>query len=403
MIGLTSRNKSMNNETQQQDTEAKSAQDPRSPQITDTSNNNRTVLSRRILRSLIALTVTVILLLLGALVALIAVPAIKAGPVIPHCQNGGGLSDTPGCVDKPKYEQGIVFVDFNDDVSAPQAIAILKTVGLTSTRDHKLGPNDNPDIYPPGATLFVLSSQVDKVLADFKANQEVAKVIDQGDATSYAAGTPESERRHQYYVVFKNDMNRTQARQIASKEGLTDRQFSYEEGLYYPVSTNVPDGRENEYITKLSKLKGVKRAYRMMQDRPLVCLPSVATIDTPNGEMPVKYLRVGDKVWTEDLQGRRIATTIVKTSRRLVRYQHHMVHIVLSDGRQLTVSASHPTINGRPLGALETGQQLDGGTVTTITVIPYEEHYTYDLLPEGVTGYYWADNILIGSTLANKQ
>jgi hypothetical protein len=37
-----------------------------------------------------------------------------------------------------------------------------------------------------------------------------------------------------------------------------------------------------------------------------------------------------------------------------------------------------------------------------VELFPYDHPATYDLLPSGATGFYWADGILIGSTLANK-
>ena len=42
---------------------------------------------------------------------------------------------------------------------------------------------------------------------------------------------------------------------------------------------------------------------------------------------------------------------------------------------------------------------LDHSIVKTAELVPYGQAYTYDLLPSGVTGFYWANGILLGSTI----
>jgi len=65
----------------------------------------------------------------------------------------------------------------------------------------------------------------------------------------------------------------------------------------------------------------------------------------------------------------------------------------------LSVSPGHPTADGRRVGDLETGDLLDGARLVGLEVVPYAHSATYDLLPSGDTGLYWADGILLGSTL----
>ena len=77
-----------------------------------------------------------------------------------------------------------------------------------------------------------------------------------------------------------------------------------------------------------------------------------------------------------------------------------MVHILLNDGRELWASAGHPTADGRRLGDLKVGDLLDGARVTLAERIPYNGIATYDILPSGGTGFYWANGILLSSTLA---
>ena len=48
---------------------------------------------------------------------------------------------------------------------------------------------------------------------------------------------------------------------------------------------------------------------------------------------------------------------------------------------------------------LKVGDTLDGARVTLIERQPYAGTRTYDLLPSGDTGFYWANGILVGSSL----
>ncbi|MGZ9164729.1 MAG: Hint domain-containing protein [Anaerolineales bacterium] len=130
-----------------------------------------------------------------------------------------------------------------------------------------------------------------------------------------------------------------------------------------------------------------------------ICLAGGTWIDTPEGLVAVDELRVGSPVWTMNASGERVPATILKTIRVAVPARYHMVHVVLSDGRELWVSPGHPTADGRRLGDLKVGDFLDGARITLLEHLTYEGSATYDLLPSGDTGFYWADGILMGSTL----
>jgi hypothetical protein len=77
-----------------------------------------------------------------------------------------------------------------------------------------------------------------------------------------------------------------------------------------------------------------------------------------------------------------------------------MVHLRLAYGRELLASPGHRTADGRPLGTLALGDELDGSRITLWELVPYGGSHTYDLLPAGPTGAYWANGILLSSTLA---
>jgi len=129
------------------------------------------------------------------------------------------------------------------------------------------------------------------------------------------------------------------------------------------------------------------------------CLAARTLIETPTGAVPVEALREGDAVWTADASGARVLATVLRTQRVPVPASHEMVHIVMLDGRELWGSPGHPTADGRTLGSLSVGDTLDGVRVTEAVRGPYGQLATYDLLPSGSTGTYWANGILIGTTM----
>jgi Hint domain-containing protein len=131
-----------------------------------------------------------------------------------------------------------------------------------------------------------------------------------------------------------------------------------------------------------------------------ICLASGTRIDTPEGPVAVEDLRAGATVWTMNASGQRVPATILETARVEVPTNHQMVHVVLNDRRELWASPGHPTAEGQALGDLKIGDFLDGARVTLLERLTYEGFATYDLLPSGDTGFYWADGILVGSTLS---
>ena len=128
------------------------------------------------------------------------------------------------------------------------------------------------------------------------------------------------------------------------------------------------------------------------------CLAGSTLIDTPAGKVAAKDVRTGMTVWTTDSALNRIAGVVIGTSKVPVS-NHSVVHLVLSDGRDVHVSAGHPTADGRTVGDLKSGDAYDGAAVMSAEQVAYDEEATYDLLPSGDVGHYWADGILLGSTL----
>lgn len=132
-----------------------------------------------------------------------------------------------------------------------------------------------------------------------------------------------------------------------------------------------------------------------------ICLAAATLISTPNGDVRVTDVEAGMLVWTAGVDGTRIAAPVVEVGSMPVPASHRMVHLVLADGRELLASPGHRTADGRQLGSLATGDSLDGSTIVRWDLVPYAGGRTYDLLPAGGTGSYWANGILLSSTLSH--
>ncbi len=131
------------------------------------------------------------------------------------------------------------------------------------------------------------------------------------------------------------------------------------------------------------------------------CLPPQTLIATPHGSIPIRDIAVGDTIWTLNKEGSRIAVSVVYKNVAAVK-AHRLAFFVLEDGRILYVSPMHPGVDGIPLGELQIGEELDGSKIIKKETVNYKGTETQDILPEGKTGFYWANGILIGSTLSEK-
>lgn len=142
-----------------------------------------------------------------------------------------------------------------------------------------------------------------------------------------------------------------------------------------------------------------------------ICLAKRTLIDTPQGAIPVEDLQKGMPVWTITVSGKRVVGVVVEKSKTPVPPGHKMVDLVLSDGRTLLVSPGHPTIDGRIVGNLVVGDVYDNARVVSANRVLYHDGFTYDILPAlslsngtaGETGFYFANGVLVGSTLRTTQ
>jgi hypothetical protein len=114
----------------------------------------------------------------------------------------------------------------------------------------------------------------------------------------------------------------------------------------------------------------------------------------------VTELQPGMLVWTIDA-GRRVAAPIAVVRHTRAPLGHRVIRVVLADGRAVVASPGHPTGDGRLVGELRPGDLLDGSRIVTADLLPYTGD-TWDLLPLSSTGEYWADGVLLGSTLFER-
>ena len=95
---------------------------------------------------------------------------------------------------------------------------------------------------------------------------------------------------------------------------------------------------------------------------------------------------------------RRIAEVIKATS-IVAPLGHKMVSVELEDRRSLLASAGHPLIDESTIADLAIGSVLDHSRVSILNHVTYESERTYDLLPDGETGFFFANDIPVASTL----
>jgi hypothetical protein len=130
-----------------------------------------------------------------------------------------------------------------------------------------------------------------------------------------------------------------------------------------------------------------------------ICLAAGVRIATPSGEIPVAELRVGMPVWTTDLSGRHIAGIVLEIGHMDAPLGHEVVRLELSDGRTVLASPGHPTADGGTVGQLEPGDRYQGAVVAGAMLVPYAGE-TWDLLPSGPSGTYFANGVPLDSSLS---
>lgn len=133
-----------------------------------------------------------------------------------------------------------------------------------------------------------------------------------------------------------------------------------------------------------------------------ICLARGTLIDTPAGAIPVERLRLGDPTWTLTADGRRVEGVVIALGSTAAPVDHEVVRLVLKDGRTVTASPGHPLADGRLIGDLRQGDEVDGSRIAIAVREPYTSDETFDLVSSGATGLYFAGGIPLGSTLVSR-
>ena len=134
-----------------------------------------------------------------------------------------------------------------------------------------------------------------------------------------------------------------------------------------------------------------------------ICLAAGVLISTPEGPVPVQDIMPGMPVWTVDVNGRPVLATVLRVGSTAAPIGHQVVRLRLVDGRTVQASPGHPTSDGRTLGELRPGDRYDGSVVASAILTPYTGAATFDLLPSGPTGDYFAGGVLLRSTLSPSR
>ena len=130
------------------------------------------------------------------------------------------------------------------------------------------------------------------------------------------------------------------------------------------------------------------------------CLSGDTLISTPDGDVLIKNLKPGSPVFTREGGGEKSVKPVIRTVKVPVPDGYEIYRLTFDDGNVLLVSGGHPTADGRKISGLEAGDSLDGKGIVSVERVVYGDGFTYDILPEGETGIYWANGIALGSTLS---
>ncbi len=129
-----------------------------------------------------------------------------------------------------------------------------------------------------------------------------------------------------------------------------------------------------------------------------ICLSKNTLISTDKGNIPVQEIKEGTLVWTLNKKGEKILQPVIKASSVDVK-NHKIIHLILEDNREVFISPGHPTADNKTINDLKIGYVYDNSRVKSKELINYQYDKTYDLLLAGETSYYFANDILVGSTL----
>ena len=244
----------------------------------------------------------------------------------------------------------------------------------------------DPDLYPVAHPGQEEANAVEQFPAIRGNADEFSAILEQLGLSNKADYTDEEK-----LLIYREHKKLTYGVELTASEDVYDFTLRVDEGQGSRIrGTITPSGN----ITVLQQETSFNTCP--------ICLARGTLIDTPSGPVPVEELQRGMTVWSVDDSGKRFAAMVVETSMTSVPPSSQVVTMRLNDGRTVTASPGHPTADGRPLGEYRVGESLDGALVISVEYASYGDAATYDILPSGATGLYWANGILLRSTLINR-
>jgi hypothetical protein len=128
------------------------------------------------------------------------------------------------------------------------------------------------------------------------------------------------------------------------------------------------------------------------------CVSAGTRIATPTGEVRIEELRKGD--WVYSVMGEAIVPARIRETNRVAVENHSMVQVRTASGRTLSMSPRHPTSQRVRFDALAPGDMIGDERIESVELVPYAHPFTFDILPGTPSGAYFAEGVLVGSTLA---
>ena len=268
---------------------------------------------------------------------------------------------------------------------------ILEHFGMPRTRRGAPQLADRPEVWFCDPDMIPAPNSVREKENESKLFPEI-----EGDQETFRAIANHLGLAHT--VAFSDEQKLLVYREFKKLRGAvrlesSDHQFRFSIGVYEKTGNFRVEG----LIDRDGKITVLKRQATFLGCPK--CLAENTKIDTPTGPVSISDVRKDMMVWTQDAAGHRVIARILAVSAVPAPPSHRMVHIILKDGRELFASPQHPTMDGHAVGQLRVGLAYDGSVVQHTELIDYKQPKTYDLLPDGETGFYWANGILLASTL----
>lgn len=123
-------------------------------------------------------------------------------------------------------------------------------------------------------------------------------------------------------------------------------------------------------------------------------LSNETRISTPDLDVLISEIMAGDLILTDDQE----AVLVKAVSKKELKDQK-LWRVTFSDAIYLEGTANHLTADGKRFGNLMIGDYVDGRQVIEKNLVPYPYKYVYDILPDSKSASYYANGILVKSTL----